>query len=232
MNSSTPSPPSQSAFQGCVVAEDLVEVMCEDETGNVTFEIATVWGVLDDRFEVYFLQRSQEDQLKWVFQNTFVSIPWEAVNYHWPLSNYKGTAQEKRKRAFKECGFRDVGDGFYKIAEENTVHRVLPSRQTDIGVYDSDSDDTTLDTDEECADSDLEKLDENGNLADFIAPEDEVECFTEADTAFGVSVNHDQIVFDNAEPKNAVQCAMKETVQRIEMRARRAEADKRWSRRE
>ena len=229
--SSAPSPPSTSAFQGCVVPEDVVEVMCKDDGGNITFEIAIVWGILDNGFEVYYLTRSREDQLKWVLQDHFTTIPWQAINYHWPLSNYEGTAEEKRKRAFRDCGFRDVGDGFYRVSEENVVHRALPSRETDIGMYDSDSEDTTLDSDEECDDIDLEVLDENGNLADFIAPEHEVECFTEAETAFGVSMNHDQIVFDNAEPKNAVQCAMKETIQRIEFRARRAEANKRWSRR-
>lgn len=228
---STPSPPSASAFQGCVSSEDVVEVMCEDNEGNVTFEIAVVWGVLDNGFEVYFLTRSSEDQLKWVLQDSFTNISWQSVNYHWPLSKYEGSTEEKRKRAFKDCGFRDVGDGFYKVSEENIVHRALPSRETDIGMYDSDSEDTALDSDEEYDDADLEVLDENGDLADFIAPENEVECFTEAKTSFGVSVNHDQIVFDSTEPKNAVQCAMKETVQRIELRARRAEADKRWSRR-
>ena len=225
------SPPSHSAFNGCVVAEDLVEVMCKDDTGAVSFDIAIIWGILDSGFEVYFLQRSEEDQLKWVFQDHFVTIPWEAVNYHWPLSNYEGNAQEKRKRAFKDCGFRDVGDGFYKISEENLVHRSLPTRETDIGMYDSDSDDTALDSDEECNESDLEVLDNDGNLADLIAPEGEVECFTEADTSFGASVNREQEIFDAAEPKNSVQAVMKDTVERIERRARQAEADKRWSRR-
>lgn len=225
---SVPSPPVQSAFNGCVARDDILEVMCKDSEGNISFDVAVVWSVLDDGFEVYYLNRSVEDQLKWVFEDHFQFIPWQAVNQHWPLSDYKGSVAVRRKRAFKACGYRDVGDGFYKISEETVINCVAPSRKQDIGVEDSDSDESCVDSDEDC---ELEDLDEDGNLRDLVAPESEVECFTEATTPFGMSVNYDQTAFDEAEPTNNVQMSVKDAVQKIELRVRREEANKRWSRR-
>ena len=239
-----PSPPSESAFKGIVQQGDLFEVLVQDGAGSASFCSAVVWSVLENGFEVYYLTRchpnhAQEsaqcaDQLLHVFEDHIERIPWQSVNAHVPLAHFEGEAQEKRKRAFKQLGFRDLGssDKFYKISEEAVLDTVpaLRGRQVEVGDIDSDSDnDTEMDTDEE---GEEETLDELGNLVDLVAPDSQVELFTRAEgtTAFAADMHRAQDDFDCWVPATEAQQKTKDLVDSMEIRLRRDEANRAWAR--
>ena len=239
---SPPSPPAETAFRGIVCRGDILEVLVEDTSGNMSFSPAVVWSVLDDGFEVYYLTRSHPDhpqetargfdQLIFVFENHVERIPWQSVNAHYPLSAEEGDAQQKRKLAFKRIGFRDLGtsDRFYKISEEALLETVptLRGREVEVGDVDSESDnDTEMDTDEE---GEEEILTENGDLADLVVPEAEVELFTQATgTAFAEDMNRAQQQFEAWAPQNEAQCRAKDLIDSMETRIRREEANRAWA---
>ena len=239
-----PSPPAETAFRGIVCRGDILEVLVEeDSTGNMSFNPAVVWSVLDDGFEVYYLVRSHpnnpqvtargSDQLVFVFEDHVERIPWQSVNAHYPLSNETGDAQQKRKTAFKKIGFRDLGttDRFYKISEEALLETVpaLRGREVEVGDVDSESDnDTEMDSDDE---GDEEVLDADGNLADLIAPDSEIELFTRAEgTAFADDTNRAQEQFGAWAPANDAQHRAKDMIDSLETRIRREEANRAWAR--
>lgn len=242
--SSPPSPPLETPFKGVVQQDDLFEVLVEDDFGNMSFCPAVVWSVLDDGFEVYYLTRCHpmhaqpsarsQDQMLHVLEDHFCRIPWQSVNAHVPLSQFDGTALEKRKRAFKKLGFRDLGtsNGFYKILEESLLETVpaLRGRQVELGDLDSDSDsndDTEMESDE---DGDAEVLDADGNLADLVAPESEVELFSPATgTAFAEDMNRAQQQFDAWVPTNPSQQRTKDLIQSMDVRISRQEANRAWA---
>lgn len=245
MPQNPPSPPLQTPFRGAVQQDDLFEVMVEDDHGNVSFCPAVVWSVLDDGFEVYYLTRCHpfhkqpdarnQDQMLHVLEDHYNIIPWQAVNAHVPLSQFSGTIAEKRKRAFKQLGFRDLGSSnrFYKISEEALLETVpaLRNRQVEIGDIDSDSDnDTEMDSDDDSSDVEVEVLDCEGNLADLVAPNEEVELFTPAQgTAFAVDMNLAQQQFDAWVPSNPSQQRTKDLIDSMEIRVRREESARAWA---
>ena len=220
----------------------MFEVLVEDDFGNMSFCPAIVWSVLDNGFEVYYLTRCHplhaepsarsQDQLLHVLEDHYSTVPWQSVNAHIPLSQFEGTPLEKRKRAFKELGFRDLGgsNGFYKISEEALLETVpaLRGRQVQIGDLDSDSEnDTEMDSDEE---GEEETLDENGNLADLVAPEAEVELFSLASgTPFAEDMNLAQQQFDAWTPTNESQQRTKDLVHSLDVRLSRQEANRAWA---
>jgi hypothetical protein len=238
-----PTPPAESAFCGVVQQGDLFEVLVQNGAEDVFFCPAVVWSVLEDGFEVYYLTRchpnhTQEtarcaDQLLHVFEDHLENIPWQSVNAHVPLSHFQGDACEKRKRAFKQLGFRDLGSSnrFYKIAEEAVLDTVpaLRGRQVEVGDIDSESDnDTEMDSDEE---GDAEMLDEDGNLADLVVPDDQVELFTRAEgTAFAADMHRAQEEFDNWTPATEAQQKTKDLIDSMDIRLRREEANRAWAR--
>lgn len=239
-----PSPPVDSPFCGVVQQDDLFEVMVDDGAGNMCFEPAIVWSVCDNAFEVFFLTRChpkhpqltarEQDQLVFVLEDHYTRIPWEAVNAHVPLTNFGGSRQEQRKRAFKTLGFRDLGssDRFYKISEEALLETVpaLRRREAEIGELDSDSDeDSLMDTDEE---GESEVLDADGNLADLVAPDDEVELFTRAEdtNAFVQDMHRAQAQFGAWQPSTAGEQRTKDLIDGIEARICREEASRAWAR--
>lgn len=238
-----PSPPAESAFHGVVQRGDLFEVLVQDSHKHVSFCTAVVWSVLEDGFEVCYLTRchpnhSQEsarhhDQLLHVFEDHVERIPWQSVNAHVPLSHFAGNANEKRKRAFKQLGIRDLGtrNHFYKESEEALLETVpaLRGRQVEVGDIDSDSDnDTEMDSDEE---GEAEHLDEHGNLADLVLPDQEVELFTRAEgTAFAEDMNRAQEEFDRWVPATEAQQKTKDVILNMEIRLNREEANRAWAR--
>jgi len=237
-----PSPPAESAFEGVVQQGDLFEVLVQNSSDSASFCPAIVWSATDHGFEVYYLTRchpnhAQEtarcpDQLLHVFEDHIERIPWQSVNAHLPLGQFDGNDQEKRKRAFKQLGFRDLGGSnhFYKLSEEALLDTVpaLRGRQVEVGDIDSDSDnDTEMDSDEE---GEEEELDEHGNLADLVAPESEVELFTHAEgTAFAVDMHRAQGQFDQWVPATETQQKAKDLINSMEIRLRREEANRAWA---
>lgn len=238
-----PSPPVESAFHGVVQRGDVFEVLVQDNQNTVTFCPAVVWSVLEDGFEVCYLTRchphhSQEsarhqDQLLHVFEDHVERIPWESVNAHVPLSHFEGNANEKRKRAFKQLGIRDLGmrNHFYKESEEALLETVpaLQGRQVEVGDIDSDSDnDTEMDSDDE---GEAEQLDEHGNLMDLVLPDEEVELFTQAEgTAFAEDMHRAQDEFDRWVPATEAQQRTKDVIMSMEVRIHREEASRAWAR--
>lgn len=249
--SAPPSPPieSESPFQGIVAQDDLFEVMVDDGTGTVSFQPAVVWSVCDSGFEVFFLTRCHpkhpqatargQDQLVFVLEDHFTYIPWEAVNAHVPLSNFEGSAPLQRKRAFKTLGFRDLGssDRFYKVSEEALLETVpaLRRREAEIGELDSDSDDDSMmeASDDDDAVVNYESLDEDGNLKDLVAPDHEVELFTEAAPgthAFVDDMHRAQAEFGAWAPSNPSEQRNKDFIDSLDTRIRREEANRAWAR--
>ena len=248
-----PSPPAESPFHGIVQQDDLFEVIVDDG-GTLSFQPAVVWSVCDNAFEVFFLTRCHpqhpqatargQDQLVFVLEDHFTRIPWEAVNAHVPLSDFEGSVAQQRKRAFKTLGFRDLGssDRFYKVSEEALLETVpaLRRREAEIGELDSDSDDDSDDDSMMDASDDgdddvvnYESLDENGNLKDLVAPEDEVELFTEApagSNAFVDDMHRAQAEFGAWQPSTPSEQRNKDLIDRLDGRIRRAEANRAWAR--
>ena len=222
------SPPERSAFDGVVMPNDVFEIMVSDDMGNVTFEPASVWNVLDTGFEVTFLHRCPEDQLMWQYGEVQF-VEWQSVNLHLSLSRYTGnTVEEKQKRAFQRLGYRMLGDNkFYKISEEETVARALPHREACVGLMDTSDEDTELDTDEEC--DDVESLDENGNLKDLIVDDEDCELWTAADGEFAEETHRAAAEFDAHVPVNDRQLRVKDALDRLEVRVRREEQERAWS---
>lgn len=238
-----PSPPPESPFCGFVQQGDLLEVMLQttEDPKRVDFVPAAVWECTDSGFHVYYLTRchpnhSQEDarstdQLLHVFENHLNFVPWQSVNLHIPLSNYDGSVSKRQKRAFKDMGIRDLGNGtFYKISEETLVHSTpsLMHRETELGVSDSDSDDdSTMDSDEE---GESETLNENGDLIDLVVSDSEVELFTRAQgTTLSNAMNQAQDDFDAWVPANESEQRAKDFIDSIDTRVRRAEAARAWA---
>lgn len=212
-----------------------------EDSNSIVFAPAAVWECTDSGFHVYYLTRCHPnhlqgdarstDQLLHVFENQLNFAPWQSVNLHVPLSKYAGTVSKRQKRAFKELGFRDLGNGtFYKISEEALVHNTpsLMHRETELGVSDSDSDeDSIMDSDEE---GESEMLNKNGDLADLVAPESEVEIFTRAEgTALSDAMNQAQDQFDAWVPSNESEHRTKDFIDSIDTRVRRAEAARAWA---
>lgn len=241
---SPPSPPAESAFNGVVQQGDLLEVMLSVSSSidGVFFEPAVVWEVDDRGFHVYYLTRChpqhrqedarEADQLLHVVENYLHYVPWESVNLHVPLSQFDGSPPQQKKLAFKTLGWRDLGDGgYYRISEESLVqtHPSLMHRQLHIGCLDSDSDtDTELDDDD---DAECEELDEDGNLADLVAPEGEVELFTEASgSGHADMMNRAQREFEAWVPANEAEQRTKDLYDSIDTRIRRQEAARAWER--
>lgn len=237
-----PSPPSESAFEGIVQQGDLFEVLVQDGAESVRFIPAVVWSVLEDGFEVYYLTRCHPDhpqataqcadQLLHVFEDHIERIPWQSVNAHVPLAQFEGDVQVKRKRAFKQLGFRDLGSNnrFYKLSEEALLDTVpaLRGRQVDVGDIDSDSDnDTEMDTDEE---GEEEEIDEHGNLVDLVAPDSQVELFTRAEGAAAAEMHRAEHKFDQWVPTTETQQKTKDLIDSMEIRLRREEANRAWAR--
>lgn len=236
----TPSPPGESAFNGLVVQNDVLEVMV-NLGDRVDFLPAVVWSVLDDGFEVYYLTRChpmhsqpdarEQDQLLHVFEDHLNRIPWQSVNLHVPLSQFEGDEPQRRKQAFRRLGYRDLGNNkFYKISEEQLLESVpsLRGRTVEIGVMDTDSEnDTEMSEDEE---GEEELLDSHGNLADLVANESAVELFTEATgTAFSQEMNRAQEAFSAWQPANEREAQTKDLIDSIETRIRREEANRAWA---
>lgn len=237
-----PSPPLESAFNGVVQQGDLFEVLVQDDHRNMSFCPAIVWSVLDDGFEVCYLTRChpahvQEtaqcaDQLVHVLEERIERIPWQSVNAHVPLAQFEGDAQEKRKRAFKQLGFRDLGsiDRFYRISEEALIDTVpaLRGRQVEVGDIDSDSDnDTEMDSDEE---GEEEQIDEHGNLVDLVLPDSQIELFTRAEGAAAAEMHRAEDEFDCWVPTTETQQKTKDLINSMEIRLRREEANRAWAR--
>jgi len=237
---SPPSPPAKSAFNGVVQQGDLLEVMLSRES-TAHFEPAVVWEVADNGFHVYYLtrchpQHQQEDareadQLLHVLENHLNYVPWESINFHVPLAQFDGARPRQKKLAFKTLGWRDLGDGgYYRISEESLVqtHPSLMHRQLHIGCLDSESDtDTELDDDDD--DAECEELDEDGNLADLVAPEGEVELFTQASgNSHADMMNRAQEEFDEWVPANEAEQRTKDMIDSIDTRVRRQEAARAW----
>lgn len=235
------SPPGESAFNGLVKRGDIFEVMVNINS-TVVFLPAVVWSVLDSGFEVYYLTRChpthiQEDardgdQLLHVFEDHLNTIPWESVNLHIPLSQYDGNEAEQRKKAFQCLGYRDLGNNkFYKISEEALLETVpsLRGRTVEIGLLQTDSEpDSEMDDNEE---GECEILDGRGNLADLVASDDFVELFTEASgTAFSDEMNRAQHAFNAWQPQNEQEQRTKDFIDNMELRIRRDEANRAWSR--
>lgn len=237
-----PSPPVESAFKGVVQQGDLFEVLVQEDGASASFQPAVVWSVLEDGFEVYYLTRchphhAQEsarcaDQLVHVFEEHLNRIPWQSVNAHVPLSQFQGDSRERRKRAFKQLGYRDLGssDRFYKMSEEALLDTVpaLRSRQVEVGDVDSESDDDTeMDSDEE---GEAERLDERGNLVDLVVPDDQVELFTRAEgTMFAADMHRAQEQFDRWVPATEAQQRTKDVIHSMEVRISREEANRAWA---
>ena len=237
-----PSPPARSAFQGVVVQDDLLEVMIQTGAGTVQFVPAIVWGITDDGFQVYYLTRCHPnhvqadardmDQLLHVFEDHFNTISWQCVNLHIPLAQFEGDRIVRRKKAFQKLGYRDLGNGkFYKMSEEALLETVpaLRARTVEIGELHTDSEnDTEMDSDEE---GEEELLDSQGNLADLIAPEDQIELFTEAEgTAFSQDMNAAQRAYEQWQPANERERRAKDLLDSMEVRIRRDEANRAWGR--
>lgn len=225
-------PPHESAFNGVVMRNDVLEVMVADDAGNVTFEPCCVWNVLDAGFDVIFLYRSKKDQLVWEYSSEVQSVPWESVNLHLTLSNFEGNSTEERqKRAFRQLGFRLLGEGrFYKITEENTVSEALPLREAHIGNMDTSDEESGLDSDEDC-DCELESLDGDGNLKDLVTPDEDCELWTAADGAFAVETHRAVAAFDAHVPTTERQLRVRDAIDRLETKIRREEQERAWSRR-
>lgn len=234
-----PSPPGESAFNGLVQQGDLLEIMLSGDSA-VRFETAVVWEVADKGFHVYYLtrchpQHQQEDardadQLLHVLENHLNYVPWESVNLHVPLGQFNGNPPQQKKLAFKTLGWRDLGDGgYYRMSEESLVqtHPSLMHRQLHIGCLDSDSDpDTELDSGD---DTDYEEIDKDGNLVDLVAPEGEVELFTQASgTDHADMMNRAQGEFEAWVPANEAEQRTKDMLDSIDTRVRRAEAARAW----
>lgn len=238
-----PSPPAESPFCGVVQRGDLFEVLVIDSHEETSFCPAAVWSVLDDGFDVYYLTRCHPhhaqvsakcaDQLLHVFEDHVERIPWQSVNAHVPLSHFEGDAHEKRKRAFKQLGIRDLGasNRFYKISEEALLDTVpaLRGRQVEVGDMDSDSDnDTEMDSDDE---GEAEQLDDDGNLMDLVVPDSKVELFSRAEgTAFAADMHRAQDEFDRWVPATEAQQKTKDLIDSMEVRLRREEASRAWAR--
>ena len=243
-----PSPPQESAFRGGGVVQqgDLVEVMINtgsagSKTNEVYFSPATVWEVSDGGFHLYYLTRChpehvQEDarnidQLLHVFEQTLNYAPWESINLHVPLSQFEGSDAQKRKAAFKKLGFRDLGNGgLYKITEEALAqtHPSLMHRELQLGCIDSESDADTELGDEE--DGEEEEFDEEGNLADLVVPESDVELFTRASgTSHAEMINRAQGEFEAWVPANEAEQRTKDMIDSIDARVSRAEATRAWA---
>lgn len=233
-----PSPPRESAFNGVVQQGDLLEVMLSGPAAS-HFEPAVVWEVADKGFHVYYLtrchpQHQQEDareadQLLHVVENHLNYAPWESVNLHVPLSQFEGSPPQQKKLAFKALGWRDLGNGgYYRISEESLVqtHPSLMHRELHIGCLDSDSDsDTELDDD----DTEYEELDEDGNLVDLVAPESEIELFTQASgSGHADMMNRAQEEFEAWVPANEAEQRTKDMIDSIDTRVRRQEAARAW----
>ena len=241
-----PSPPIESPFQGIVQQDDLFEVLVEDDSGsNMQFCPAQVFACTDTGFQVYFLTRCHpnhpqtdarhQDQLLHVFANRWTSIPWQSVNAHVPLSQFSGSRQAQRKRAFRELGYRDLGgDRFYKMSEEQLTHTVpaLQRRQLEIG--DLDSDDSESDDDDDDDDAvEYESLDEDGNLKDLVVPDDQVALFTRVEdgvSAFADEMHRAQSQFDAWQPATPAEQRTKDWIDGMETRLRREEANRAWGR--
>lgn len=223
-----PSPPRTSAFSGVVAANDVFEVMLADDVGNVTFEPCVVWNVMDTGFEVFFLHRSQTDQLVWEYGEVQF-IEWQSVNLHLSLSEYEGTTEERQKRAFRRLGFRFLGDGkFYKISEENAVAQALPQREALVGLIDTSDEDTEVDSDEELEDCELESLDSDGNLKDLVSKDEDCELWTPAEGAFAEETHQAAARFDAHAPTNDRQLRVKDAFGNLEGRIKRAERERAW----
>lgn len=244
MASTPPSPPNTSAFNGCVVAEDILEIMVQDDAGAISFVPAIVWSVCDDGFEVFYVTRchpnhadpsTRGSQLEWGLEDRFHRVPWQAVNAHVPLAQFDGDKQQQRKRAFKTLGFRDLGscDRFYKITEEALLETVptLRLRQVEVGELDSDTDaDSLMDSDEE---GEAEELDADGNLADLIVPDDEVELFQRAlpgTSTFVDDMHTAQTAFTAWQPSNESEQRTKDLLDSLDTRICREEANRAWER--
>ena len=237
-----PSPPMESAFEGVVQRGDLFEVLVQDDNGATSFCPAAVWSVLEEGFEVCYLTRCHphhveetarcSDQLVHVFEDHVQRIPWQSVNAHVPLAQFEGDVQEKRKRAFKQLGFRDLGGSnrFYKLSEEALLDTVpaLRGRQVEVGDIDSDSDnDTEMDTDEE---GEEEEIDAQGNLVDLVLPDSEIELFTRAEGAAAAEMHRAEDEFDQWVPTTETQQKTKDLIDSMEIRLRREEANRAWAR--
>lgn len=234
-----PSPPQESAFNGIVQHGDVLEIMLAGMTP--TFAPAVVWDIADNGFHVYYLTRCHpthvqedarsDDQLLHVMENNLNYVPWQSVNLHVPLCQFEGSPAQQKKQAFKELGWRDLGDGgYYRISEEQLVqtHPSLMHRQLHIGCLDSDSDpDTEVDEDED--DVECETLDDDGNLADLVAPEGQVELFCQASgTAHADMMNRAQEEFEAWVPANEAEQRTKDMIDSIDARVRRHEAARAW----
>ena len=118
-----PSPPLESAFQGAVCTGDLFEVLGENENRVREFWYAKVVGIKEKAFEVLYLVRAQNNPLIWVFDAQWQDVPWESVNKHVPVrpkSHEPHALAKAEKRAWKELGYRDLGDGgLTRVFEEN-----------------------------------------------------------------------------------------------------------------
>jgi hypothetical protein len=237
-----PSPPRESPFRGVVVQDDVLEVMVQTSTGTIQFIPAIVWGVTDDGFQVYYLTRCHPnhvqsdardmDQLLHVFENQYNTISWQSVNLHIPLAQFDGGPIRRRKKAFKKLGYRDLGNGrLYKISEEALLETVpsLRARTVEVGELHTDSEnDTAMDTDEE---GEEEQLDSHGNLADLIAPEDQVELFTEASgTPLSDDINTAQQAYAQWQPANESEQRAKDLIDSMEVRICREESNRAWAR--
>lgn len=244
LSAAIPSPPDKSAFNGVVQQGDLLELMLSgfSSSGDVRFEPAVVWEVADSGFHVRYLTRChpqhrqedarEADQLLHVVENHLNYASWESVNLHVPLSQFDGSPPQQKKLAFKTLGWRDLGDGgYYKISEESLIqtHPSLMHRELHIGCLDSDSDmDTELDEDD---DAECEELDEDGNLADLVAPESEIELFARASgTTHADMMNRAQEEFEAWVPANEAEQRTKDMIDSIDTRVCRQEAAKAWER--
>ena len=237
-----PSPPGQSAFRGVVAQDDVLEVMIQTGSGTVQFVPAVVWGTTDDGFQVYYLTRCHPnhsqpdarnmDQLLHVLEDRYNTISWQSVNLHVPLAQFDGDLARRRKRAFHQLGYRDLGNGkFYKISEESLLETVpsLRGRTVEIGELHTDSEnDTEMESDEE---GEEESLDADGNLVDLIAPENQVGLFTEAaGTSFSSDMNAAQQAYEQWQPANESEQRAKDLLDSMEVRIRREEANRAWGR--
>lgn len=237
-----PSPPGQSPFQGVVCQDDVLEVMVQAGSGGVQFAPAVVWGITDDGFQVYYLTRCHPnhtqpdarnmDQLLHVFEDHFNTIPWQSVNLHIPLAQFEGDRIVRRKKAFQQLGYRDLGNGkFYKAGEEALLETVpsLRGRTVEVGELHSDSEnDTEMESDEE---GEEEELDEHGNLVDLVLPDNEIELFTEAEgTVFSDDMNAAQRQYEQWQPANESEQRAKDLLDSMEIRICRQEANRAWAR--